>query len=283
MLDLCISLVTTNERSLIEKCLESLFSDLLDSKLTFKIVIVDNASTDGIEEVASRSPDMHFIKQQQNEGFGKSHNQTFRAVPDAKYYLVLNPDTVFEPGSQTLRKMYDFMESHPDVGIAGPKLLYPDGGLQYSCYRFPKFLQPLYSRTKLGERGRGQLIRDHFIMKDFDHASTRPVDWVMGSVMFARGEAVARVGGFDDRFWMYAEDSDWCRRMWNAGWKVYYFHEVSLSHIHGRFSARVPGVVNALLKNRYARVHLYSWLQYSWKWRNTEKNYGDKEYDSARK
>ena len=192
---------------------------------------------------------------------------------EASYYFVLNPDTEFPAGQNFLRKIFDFMEKNRRVGIAGPKILYPDGSLQYSCYRFPSFWQPVFSRTKLGQSGRGKAVADNFLMKDFDHNSTWPVDWVMGSAMFVRKTALDQVGGFDDRFWMYAEDSDWCRRMWEKGWAVYYVHDVHLRHAHGRASAKVPGVLNAMLRNRYARVHLWSWLKYFWKWRGNHKYY----------
>jgi len=273
MFDIAITLVNTKEKKDIEHSLETLFADSKDSGLNIAVVIVDNASEDGIEELKDKFSNVTVIKQEKNEGFGKSHNKAFALVM-AEYYFVLNPDTEFPIGQGFLRKMYDFMESHPKVGIAGPKILYPDGSLQYSCYRFPSFWQPIFSRTKWGKRGKGKEIADKFLMKDFDHESTIPVDWVMGSAMFVRRAAMDDgVGGFDDLFWMYAEDSDWCRRMWEKHWAVYYIHNVYLKHVHGRASAKVPGILNALFKNRYARVHLWSWLKYFWKWRGNHKYY----------
>ena len=95
----------------------------------------------------------------------------------------------------------------------------------------------------------------------------------MGSAMFARKEALGEVGLFDERFWMYYEDIDWCLRMWEAGWPVYYLHDIVIMHAHGRGSAKVPGVMKALLKNKLARVHLSSWLKFMWKWRGSSKYY----------
>lgn len=273
MYDICITLVNTNEQKEIEACLTSLLEDSKDSGLNLYAVIIDNASKESpVGLVSDKFGPMKLIIQKKNEGFGKSHNAAIKSV-DAKYYFILNPDTTFTPGQNFLRRFYDFMEAHSKIGMAGPKIIYPDGSLQYSCYRFPSFWQPLFSRTKLGKSGKGKLIADDFLMKDFDHNHTMPVDWVMGSAMFARKRAIDEVGGFDDLFWMYAEDSDWCRRMWEAGWAVYYVHDIILKHVHGRASAKVPGVVNALLKNKYARVHLWSWLKYFWKWRGNHKYY----------
>ncbi len=274
MKDICVTLVSTNEKEVIERCLTSLFDDTRESGISFQIVIVDNASTDGTEAmIKEKFPEVVFLSQEKNEGFGKSHNRAI-ASTEAKYYFILNPDTFFQKGSHVLKKMYDFMEAHPKIGMIGPKIFYPDGSLQYSCWRFPTFLQPIASRTSIGKKGRGKNIADHFLMKDFDHESNRPVDAIMGSAMFVRKAALDVTHGFDDRFWMYFEDIDWCKRLWEAGWPIYYFAEVSLQHVHTRASAKVPGIINALLKNKFARVHLISWFKYFWKWRGNHKFYG---------
>lgn len=168
------------------------------------------------------------------------------------------------------------MEAHPRIAIVGPKILYPDGSLQYSCYRFPTFWHPIFSRTQWGQKGMGKKMHEFLLMKDFDHNRTMPVDWIMGSAMFARGAAIKEVGVFDDRFWMYYEDSDWCRRMWEAGWAVYYVHNIKIEHVHNRDSAKIPGAFKALLKNNLARVHVVSWLKYMWKWRGNYRYYTTK-------
>lgn len=270
--DICVSIVNTNEKEAVGKCLTSLYKDSINSGLKFKVVIIDNNSNDNIEEFEKIFFNLSVIAQEKNEGFGKSHNRTIEEI-EARYYFILNPDTIFPENGNFLRQMYDFMESNPKIGIAGPKILYPDKTLQYSCYRFPSFFQPIYSRTKFGQSERGEKIMERFLMKDFFHNKTRPVDWIMGSAMFARAKAIYEVGGFDDMFWMYAEDSDWCRRMWENNWCVYYVHNVVLLHTYGRASAKVSGILNALIKNKYARAHLWSWFKYFWKWCGTNKYY----------
>ncbi len=84
----------------------------------------------------------------------------------------------------------------------------------------------------------------------------------MGSAMIARKEATDEVGFFDDRYFMYMEDSDWCRKMWEAGWPVYYAHDIAIYHAHARESAKIPGIFKALVKNKLARIHLQSWIKY---------------------
>ena len=273
MLDLSVVIVNHKTKDLVNRCLDSLFLDATDSGLNFSTVVVDNASDDGLESlIKEKFPAVKFMSLAQNTGFGRAQNTGIKAAP-AKHYFILNPDTYFPPNQTALRRLFDFMEEHPRVGVVGPKILYPDGSLQYSCYRFPSFWQPFFSRTKFGQSGLGQKINEWFLMKDFDHNTTSPVDWVMGSAMLARHEAVERVGVFDENFWMYAEDSDLCRRMWEAGWPVYYLPEVVVHHEHRRGSASVPGVFMALLKNKLSRIHLLSWLKYNWKWRNNKKYY----------
>lgn len=272
MIDVCITIVNTNEKEEIRHSLKTLFADSVDSGLSIKIIIVDNNSTDKIEELSNEFLNLQIISQKNNCGFGASHNLAFKAV-DAHYYFILNPDTEFFFGGNFLRKMVDFMDLHPKIGLSGPKIVYPDGSLQYSCYRFPVFMQPLFSRTKFGKTKFGKRESDRYLMKDFDHNSTCPVDWVMGSAMFLRKEAYDEVGGFDERFWMYAEDSDLCRRLWEANWAVYYVYDICFRHTHNRASSKTPGVLNALINNRYTRTHIYSWLKYFWKWRGSHKFY----------
>lgn len=276
MTDIAIIVVNYKMRKHIEKCFSSLFSEITSSKLQVEVVVVDNASSDGIEFFLKETyPSVKCIVLPENHGFGRAQNVGMKSI-EAKYYFVLNPDTVFRPGEQTLEKLFHFMESHSSVGMVGPKLLNEDGTLQYSCWRFPTFFQPVLSRTTLGQKGRGRKISDHYFMKDFDHNSTRPVDVIMGSAMFVRAEALRHVGGFDEKFKMYFEDTDWCLRMWEKKWVVYYVHDIILTHTHRRGSAEIPGIIKGFFKNKLARIHFVSWLTYMWKWRNAYKYYVEK-------
>lgn len=273
MYDVNIVIVNYKMKSHIEKCFASLFLDIAASGLAVHVVVVDNASGDGIGEfLQSKYPMVECITLAENIGFGGASNYGLRAV-GARYHFILNPDTYFYPGSQTLKKLFAFMEANPRIGLIGPKILYPDGSLQYSCYRFPTFWQPLYSRTRWGMRGEGKIINDHAHMKDFTHERTQPVDWLMGSALFVRAGSLDAVGLFDDRFFMYYEDADLCRRFWELTIPVYYVHNIVIAHTHGRGSAKVAGVLQALLKNKLARIHVVSWLKYMWKWRGNYKYY----------
>ncbi len=272
MFDICVTMVNTKERAEIEKSLDTLYGDSVGSELNFGVVIIDNASGENVEDLEKKYTNLKVIKQENNMGFGYSHNRAFEAI-QAKYYFMLNPDTEFPSGQNFLSRMKRFMDENPKIGMAGPKIFYPDGSLQFSCYRFPSFFQPVFSRTSIGQTETGKKSTSRYLMKDFDHNRTMPVDWVMGSAMFFRREAYEQVGGFDERYFMYAEDSDLCRRLWEAGWAVYYVHDIYLRHTHGRASAKVPGVLRALITNPFTRVHIISWLKYFFKWRNNRRYY----------
>ncbi len=273
MFDINITIVNYNTKEDVERCLVSVLSEIANSNLIVNVTVIDNASSDNIVGMLyQKFPTVRCMANFENMGFGKAHNYGIKSNA-AKYHFILNPDTRIGEGQNALRRLYDFMEANPKIGLVGPKLVYPDGSLQYSCYRFPSFWHPIISRTKYGEWSWLKKHHDKALMKDFNHDETIPVDWVMGSAMFARADALERVGLFDEQFWMYYEDSDLCRRLWEAGWPIYYVHDVVVEHAHGRGSAKVAGTVMALIKNKLARVHLLSWLKYMWKWRGNHKYY----------
>lgn len=275
MFDVNIVIVNCNMKDDIKKCLSSLYLDIKDSQLNVNVVVVDNASVDGSRDlILSHYPQVKYLEQKINRGFGFGQNVGLSST-EAKYHFVLNPDTYFFPGEKTLRRLFEFMERETKIGIIGPKILYPDHSLQYSCFRFPTLLHPLFIRTTLVNK-KGKKYQRYFAMKDYDHESVRPVDWLMGSALFIRGQAIAEIGKFDEQFWMYYEDSDLCRRFWEQGWSVYYFPKVTIEHTYSRSSAAVPGIFSALLKNKLARVHVLSWLKYMWKWRGNNKYYESK-------
>ena len=275
MFDIAVVIVNYNTKEQIDRCLDSLYLDIRESGLQVKIIIVDNASTDGsIKYLTAKHPGAERIILGENRGFGAAQNIGLAAV-EAKYYFVLNPDTYFFPGGKVLRGLYDFMEKEAAIGIAGPRTVYPDGALQLSCCRFPTLWHPFFSRVSLSSE-RGKKYNRHLNMKDVEHNEVMPVDWLMGSALFIRGQMLKKIGAFDERYWMYYEDSDLCRKFWEAGVPVYYFPKVTIEHSHRRGSADEPNVVKAIVKNRLARIHIASWLKYMWKWRGNHKYYATK-------
>lgn len=267
MIDVAIVILNHKMRALVENCLQTLFADITAAPFSVEVVVVDNASADGLLEwVAEKYPQVKTIQTGGNFGFARGVNMGLTALA-AKYYFVLNPDTKFvEP--KTIERLYDWMEAHPQIGMCSPRLINADGGEQFSCHRFPSLTVQLVRRTALSHWRFFKKRIDDFLLINVDRTKIRPVDWVQGSAQFVRAAAVAEVGLFDERFWMYYEDCDWCRRFWQAGWSIYFLPDITLMHLHGRGSAKVPGMIWPLFKNRLAREHLKSWALYFWKWRD---------------
>jgi hypothetical protein len=161
--------------------------------------------------------------------------------------------------------MMDYLDNDPSVGIVGPQLLNLDGSIQDSCLRFFGPLTIIARRSFFGKTRWGKKLIARFLMKDFDHKETRKVDWVLGSAMMAKADAVKKVGPMDSRFFMYFEDVDWCRRFWQNGYKVVYLPEAKIYHYHFRVSKKSGGILD-LLVNKYTWIHIKSAIKYFWKY-----------------
>jgi GT2 family glycosyltransferase len=260
------------------RAVDSLVRDIVDCPYDVQITVADNSENqDGIREaLAARFREVKYIDCGGNVGFGKGNTKGFQSTA-ARYYFALNRDTIIPEGSKTVERIVTFMDTHPKIGCIGPKLLNMDATLQYSCYRFdlPSILIKPLKQLNFDRKYKWVKRKtDWLLMKDFDHKKTQPVDWVLGAAMVVRQEVVNQVGWFDDRYFMYLEDADWCHRMWEAGWPVYYVHDIEIKHMHARESAKIPGIFRALFKNKLARIHLVSWIKYLWKWRGNHKYYG---------
>ncbi len=262
------------------RAIESVVEDIKDCPYLVQITVTDNSENkDHIkEELAEKFPQVKYIDCGGNVGFGKGNVAGFKAIP-ARYYFALNRDTIIPKNSKVIERIIKFMDDQPKIGCIGPKLLNLDDTLQYSCYRFdlPSILIKPFRQMNLDRKYKWvRKYSDRLLMKDFDHNSTRPVDWVLGAAMVVREEVIKQIGWFDERFFMYLEDCDWCHRMWDVGWPVYYVHDIVIKHMHARGSAQVPGILKALFKNKLARIHLASWIKYLIKWRGEHKYYASK-------
>ncbi len=263
-MDLSIIIVNYQSKAKLINCLESI--DRADTNgLKYEIIIVDNASGDDLNDINIRWPEAKFIISSKNLGMGGGNNLGIEAA-SAPRVLVLNPDTVIQ--GRALSILSDYLQNNPSVGLVGPKLLYPDGSLQSSCSRFPRFFMPFLRRTSLGRYFKKE--RDLFTMNDFDHNSIAPVDWLMGSCIMFQKEQLLSDGQrfkprFDERYFMYFEDTDLARQFWFRGLKVVYDPEAVVIHDHQRESAKYPWYL-ALFLDKMAWRHIDSWLKYFLKW-----------------
>ncbi|MBI4090906.1 MAG: glycosyltransferase family 2 protein [Candidatus Komeilibacteria bacterium] len=254
-MDVSIIILNYKTKELIKQQLKHFFS--FTSTLTFEVVVVDNHSEDGIAAFLRETyPGVRCLEAPDNRGYAAGNNIGLRAS-SGTYSLIVNPDIVLN--AELVEGLYRFMETNPKVGIAGPKLVNADGSLQPSCLRFPDVWLPLYRRTFFSHTpwGRGWLAR--YFMEEFDHTQARDVDWLFGACLMVRTAALAQVGLLDERFFLYLEDTDWCRRFWEKGHEVWYVPEVSTVHLLSRSSEGAPLTV---FTNRTARIHLRSFFKY---------------------
>ncbi|MBI2436246.1 MAG: glycosyltransferase family 2 protein [Candidatus Magasanikbacteria bacterium] len=279
MVDINIVLLNYLCKDDITRAVESLVADTKDCPYQVQITVADNSENkDGMREALQKFSQVVYVDSTGNVGFGKGNVVGFKTA-ESRYYFALNRDTIIPENSKTIERIVAYMDAHPKIGCIGPKLLNMDDTLQYSCYRFdlPSILIKPLKQINFDKKYKWvKKHADKLEMKDFDHHETRPVDWVLGAAMIVRKEVVDEIGWFDDRYFMYLEDCDWCHRMWDAGWPVYYVHDIEIIHMHARESAKVPGLFKALFKNKLARIHAKSWIQYLWKWRGKHKYYATK-------
>jgi len=228
--DLSVTICSWNTAGDLRACLESLRS--VADEARFEVIVVDNASSDGSPDMVEKEfPEVRLLAQRSNLGFTGGHNLAFRER-QGKHALPLNSDTVVHPGA--IAGLLDYLTQNPEVGILGPKLLNPDGSLQFSCRRFPNPVAALFRNTPLGRLFPNNRFSREYLMQDWDHASPREVDWVSGAALLVRGELLDRLGGFDEGYFMYCEDVDLCKRAWQAGAKVVYLPSAVITHAIGR-------------------------------------------------
>ena len=247
-LDATVVIVNYNHDELLYRCVDSI---LRSRQVPVEVNVVDNNSVSPPLNIADDGvPLVKVIANKRNLGFARAANRAIERA-GTKYILLLNPDTVVKP--DTIGNMVEFMEENPDVGLAGCKMFYPDGTLQWSCRTFYTPITILFRRSPLGKLWPNNPVSRKHLMADWDHATARPVDWMLGACLMARREAIEVVGLLDENFFLYFEDVDWCYRMQQHGWKVYYFPGAEIVHHHIRASAHL---------NRVALHHVRSMVYY---------------------
>ena len=233
--DVSVVIVSYNVATLLAACLESLQNRTADG-LTVEIIVVDNASfDDSAERVRRDYPTVRLIENQHNGGFGRGCNQGLREAT-GRYVFFLNPDATLGP--QTLPILLEFMEKRPQVGIVGPLVRYPDGRLQPTRRRFGGPLLPLVESTLLQHQTplRNLTMLKRYYYEDQPAEGTQEVDWIVGAAFLVRRAVLDEIGGLDERFFMYSEEVDFCRRAKERGWQVWYVPTAQVTHQEGQSS-----------------------------------------------
>ena len=242
MQDLVIVIVNYNTREDLARCLETIPE--ASTGLICQTIVVDNASSDGSAEMArTRYPWATVIEADHNGGYAYANNIGLRAAvfregeDQPRYALLLNPDTLLPPAALT--QMVRLMDSHPDVGVSGPKLVRQDGSLDKACRRsFPTPAVSFFRIVGLSKLFPKSRVFGRYNLTFLDENEQAEVDAVVGAFMLMRGEALAQAGLLDEAFFMYGEDIDLCYRIKQHGWRIMYYPQVTVVHVKGASSRK---------------------------------------------
>ena len=248
MSDVSVVVVTLNAQPWIERCLGSVRAH--------ETIVVDHGSTDGSQEVVRRRfPDARLIEQE-NRGLAAGWNSGIRAA-SGRYVLILNADAWVV--GDAVERLAAFADEHPDAAVVAPKLLNPDGSLQRSVRGFPTLWRLATEYLFLRKLAPHSRVLNSFYAGDFDHASVREAEFVMGAALLVRREAIDSVGLLDERFFLFSEETDWCFRFRAAGWKVLFYPGAEVVHVGGAshggrmFRENVRGQLRFLAKHHGRR------------------------------
>lgn len=231
-----------------------------DKSIVERIYIIDNSLTDTISEfVYALSNKVEYIHGQGNVGYGSAHNIAIRKAIDtgAHYHIVLNPDIQFKPSD--IEKMADYLNLNKDIGWLMPRVVYPNGELQYLCKLLPTPMD-LIGRRFLGFLKSTGEQNHKFEMRDSEYNQSMNVPFCSGCFMFLRIETLRQVGLFDDRIFMYGEDIDLSRRIHTNGWKTVFWPEVTIIHAHNKESYRSKKLLLIHIRSIIYYFNKYGWF-----------------------
>jgi len=238
--DLTVSIVNASRRDTLLPLLASLEGEDAD------VVVLDNASGDGsVEAVRERFPGVRVIEQPFRAGFGANHNRVIRET-EGRYVLLLSHDAEPEPGA--VRTLVAFADAHPRAGAVAPRLRFPDGRVQASAWRFPTPAVAALGTLTLARAG---------VVQSRGEAPRR-VDWAMGAALILRREALDDAGLFDERYFMYSEETDLCLRLARAAWETWFVPAAVVVHHDSALRAELPRERIAeewRSRHRYWRTH----------------------------
>lgn len=250
-----VVILTWNSRQHVVPCLESLAG--ASSGEPFDLVVIDNGSTDGTPDILrERVPRARIIRNRENRGVAAARNQGL-VLARTPYSIILDVDTVVLPGA--FARLLDFMESEPEVGVCGPRLMLPDGEIQPSCQLFPTLLDKV--ARQLPDRFGGRWLRE-VELADWDHTGVRDVDYVVGACQAIRMRALHSIGWLDERIFYGPEDVDLCLRMHLQGWRVVYLGDAVVRHECQRVTRQRLNTLT--MHHVLGLAHLYRTHAYLW-------------------
>ncbi|MCL5104339.1 MAG: glycosyltransferase family 2 protein [Armatimonadetes bacterium] len=232
-----VFIVSYNTKSLLRDCLRSFIATQTGD---YELRVLDNNSSDGSADmVEAEFPQVKLIRSEENVGFGAGNN-ILANRSDSDYALLINPDTLFT--EDILGPMIDYLQTHSDVGVVGPKIVGADGELQLSCERFPSLRYELAWQlhdTFWDRFYHSEKVIAHTRMEDWDRRQPAQVEFLWATCWLVRRELIRGFGLFDETFRMYDEDMDFCARLAKTHWQMHYFPLVTMTHLGGMSSSPV--------------------------------------------
>lgn len=259
-MDVSAIIVNWNTKDKLNDCLNSIYRQA--SELTYEVIVVDNASCDDSAEMVKREfPEAILLQNDENRGFAAANNVGM-AVAQGRYILLLNSDTTVLDNA--IGQVVSFADLHPESAVVGCKVLNSDGTLQRTCFMFPSLLNMLLSSTYLYKLFPRSKFFGREQMTWWDRDDVREVDVVTGCFMLVRREAIEQIGLLDERFFMYGEETDWCYRFKQAGWKAIFTPAAEIIHLGGQSSKQIRAKM--LVQLRLSILHFiskhYGWLSH---------------------
>jgi GT2 family glycosyltransferase len=278
-MDLAVVTVSYNTRHLLADCLASVMAGLEESSLTGSVWVVDNASADhSAEMVRERFPEVHLIASKANMGFAAGNNLGLRSIglmpgnqPPVwdepsnlpRHVLFLNPDTRVEDNA--LGTLVRFLDAHPLAGAAGARLTYGDGSFQHSAFAFPGLTQIFLDFFPLHHWLLDSRLNGRYPQRLYKTGQPFKVDHPLGAALMVRGETLLQVGGFDESYFMYCEEIDLCRRIWDGGWQVFCVPQAEIVHLEGQSTRQFRDrMFVALWRSRFLMFDKHQGIAFRW-------------------
>ncbi len=252
MKELSIIIVTYKEElDLLKACFDSVYAS---ADVDFECIVVDNGNNPATAGLLSSYPGAVYVPNKKNEGFAAAVNVGMRRST-GKYVLLLNPDT--EYASDVLAKMVAHLDEDESVGVASSVIRYPDGSLQESIRRFPRLLDQTLIMLKFPHVFKQMASIDKYMMRDVSAFETQDVDSIMGAFMFIRREVLDQIGLFDERYFIWFEEVDYCKMAHDAGWNIRHYADVEIMHHKGHTFNKIA----TIRKQKWMRTSLRKYMK----------------------
>ena len=248
--DISIVVVSYNTASLTLDCIHSINEN--SAGLVVQVIVIDNNSTDrSTEKIAAEFPNVTIVENKTNRGFAAANNQGF-ALCESQYILLLNSDTLII--GNVLKDSIAFLESNRDVGAMGCQVLNPDQSIQATCSNYPSLFRLMIMALAL-DRVPYLDFLDTYLMRSWKRDAKREVEVISGCYILTRAEIIHSLGGLDERFFFFAEETDWCRRVREAGWKTVFAPVGKIVHYGGGSVKKLNYKRDVMLTSAMVQLH----------------------------